>query len=178
MKRLLCALALVAFAAAPALADPKSDLVAAMLQFSKVSSYHIMATGKGRSMEADFALPGKMHVYAGPMEMIKIDSTMWMKMNGKWQQFNFPGADQMTAAFNNAIATTHTAPDDLTVTDLGMKSPDGTPLHAYSVNNKAGKSPSTIYLDASGMLVRVETEDGSVVTFSKFNAIPPIVPPT
>jgi hypothetical protein len=178
MKRLLCALALVAFAAAPALADPKSDLVTAMLQFNKATSYHIAATGKGRTMEADMMLPSKMHVYVGPMEMIKIDSTMWVKVNGSWQKLTMPGADQMTATLNNAAAIAHTAPDDLVVTDLGMKSPAGVPLHAYTVSNKAGNSPSTVYLDASGLLVRVESTDGTVVTFSKFNAVPPIDPPS
>ena len=66
MKRLLCALALVVrLRSRAALADPKSDLVTAMLQFSKATSYHIAAAGKGRTMEADMMLPSKMHVYAG-----------------------------------------------------------------------------------------------------------------
>jgi hypothetical protein len=180
MRRFLCALALVAFGAAPALADPKSDLMAAMAQFGKASSYHITALAKGRTMEADMALPAKMHIYSGPMEMIKIDQIVWVKAGSNWQKINMaalPGADQITNAFNGAIATAHSAADDVTVTDLGMKSPEGAPLHAYTVTNKAGKSPSTVFLDAGGALVRVENTDGTVVKFSRFNAIDPIVPP-
>lgn len=177
MRRFLCALALVAFAVAPALADPKSDLLASMGQFARANSYHITASGMGRTMEADMALPGKMHMMAGPMEMIKIDQNMWVKLNGSWQKLNLPNMDQFTAGINNAIATAHSAPDDLVVTDLGMKSPEGTPLHAYTITNKAGKSPSTVYLDGSGTLVRVEGIDGTVVKFSRFNAIDPIVAP-
>ena len=180
MRRFLCALALVAFGAAPALADPKSDLIAAMAQFGKANSYHITAVAKGRTMEADMALPAKMHVYSGPMEMIKIDQTMWIKAGSNWQKLNLaalPGGDQIMGAFNGAIATAHTAPDDMVVSDLGMKSPEGAPLHAYSITNKAGKSPSTVFLDGSGALVRVESTDGTVVKFSRYNAIDPIVPP-
>ena len=177
IRRFLCGVALVAFAAAPALADPKSDLMA---QFGKASSYHITALAQGRTMEADMALPGKMHVYSGPMEMIKIDQTMWVKAGSNWQKLNLsamPGSEQMMGAFNNAIATAHSAPDDLVVTDLGMKSPEGAPLHAYTITNKAGKSPSTVYLDGGGALERVESIDGTVVKFSRNNAIDPIVPP-
>jgi hypothetical protein len=177
MKRFLCALALVVFAAAPALADPKSDLMRSMTQFGNAGSYHITASGKGQTVDIDMVQPGKMHVVAGPMEMIKIDSSTWMKMNGKWQKFAMPGMDQMTAGINNAIATAQGKQDDLVVTDLGMKSPDGVPLHAYTVTNKAGQSPSTVYVNASGVLVRVDNTDGGVVTFSKFNAVPPIEPP-
>jgi hypothetical protein len=177
MRRFLSALALVAFAAAPALADPKSDLMAAMGQFAKSTSYHVSASGKGTGMEADMMLPSKMHITAGPMEMIKIDATTWVKLNGKWQKFAFPGMDQMTAGLTGAVATARSAPDDMVVTDLGMKSPEGTPLHAYAITNKAGKSPSTLFIDGSGRLVRVEGTDGMVVKFSKFNDVAPIEPP-
>ena len=65
----------------------------------------------------------------------------------------------------------------MVVTDLGMKSPDGVPLHAYMVRNKAGKSPATIYLDRRGTLVRIDNTDGTSVKFSKFNAHIDIQPP-
>jgi hypothetical protein len=178
MKRLLCALALVAFAAAPALADPKSDVTAAMIQFAKASSYHMEIDSKRGAMEADFAAPGKMHVSSPQFEMIKIDATTWVKIGGKWQQFAMPGMDQMTGAFSTAVATVKSQSDDMVVTDLGMKSPaaGGRPLHAYTVINNAGKIPSTLFLDG-GRLSEVDNADGSSVKFSKFDAPVDIEPP-
>lgn len=170
MKRLLGVLALVVFAASPALADPKSDMYAAMQKFGALKSYAVNATSPRGAVEIDMVVPNKQHLLAGPMEMIRIDGDTWVKMNGKWQKFAMPGIEQMTAGVNNAIKATKANPDDLTVTDLGMKSPDGVPLHAYQVLVKNGGGPQTIYLDGSGMLVRIDSAQGPV-TFSKFNAI-------
>lgn len=178
MKHVLATLALLAFAAAPALADPKSDVMAAMVQFSKATSYHMSVAGKGRTMEADFVMPGKMHMTSAQFEAIKIDTTMWVKMGGKWQQFNMPGMDQMMGSVNASIAAAH--PNDKTVvTDLGMKSPigGGPPLHAYSVSSEAGKSPSTLFVDG-GRLVEIDSADGTSARFSKFNDPVDISPPT
>jgi hypothetical protein len=177
MKRFLCALAVLVFGAAPALADPKSDLMAAMAQFSKATTYHMSVAGRGRAMEADFALPSKLHMTSGQFEMIKIDSTTWVKMGGKWQQFTMPGMDQLTGSINGAIAMAHPS-DDIEVTDLGLKAPitGGPPLHAYSVTNKAGKSPATLFLDG-GLLVEIDNTDGTSVRFSKFGTPVDISPP-
>jgi hypothetical protein len=179
MKRLLCALALVAFTAAPALADPKSDLVSAMMQFQKASSFHIAATGYGKTIDMDMALPGKMHATMGGMEAIKIDNTTWVKMGGQWRQFAIPGLDMMTGFVTHAVdvASGKADSNDMLVTDLGTKSPDGSPLHAYQVTSKSGKDATTLYLDNTGKLVRVDAPDNAIVRFSKFNAIDPIVPP-
>jgi hypothetical protein len=179
MKRLLCALALVASTAAPALADPKSDLIAAMIQFARVTSYHVTATDHGKTVEMDMALPGKMHLMMGPVEMIKIDAVTWIKMNGSWHQFTVPGMDRITSGVTHAIgyASGKYGPNDMVVRDLGMMSPDGVPLHAYSVVTTSSKDAATLYLDRDGKLIRVDTTDGAIVRFSKFNAIDPIVPP-
>jgi hypothetical protein len=178
MKRLLAVAILTALAAAPALADPKADLLAAMSQLSKAASYHATAVSRGQTVEFDSANAGtKMRVATGPMEMIKIDQTMWVKMNGSWRKMTIPGAENMTAAIDRALATVRNSKDDAVITDLGMKSPDGAPLHAYGVTNKSGTSPSTVYLDGGGTLARIDTTDGTVIKFSKYNAIEPIVAP-
>jgi hypothetical protein len=125
------------------------------------------------------ALPSKMHMTSAQFEMIKIDATTWIKIGGQWRQFAMPGMDQMTGPLTGAIAATHyDNPDDLVVSDLGMKSPasGGAPLHAYSVTNKAGKSPATIFLDG-GRVVEVDNTDGTCVQFSKFNVPVDIEPP-
>jgi len=178
IKRSLCALGLVAFAAAPALADPKSDVLAAFLQLGKATSYHIDVAAKGGSVEADMAPPGKMHVISPQFEMIKIDTTTYMKIGGQWRQMSIPGMEAMTGAVMSSIALTKGEPDDFTVTDLGMKSPNsgGLPLHAYSVANKAGKSPATVFLDG-GKVVEIDSTDGSNVKISKYNVPVDIQPP-
>jgi uncharacterized protein YaiE (UPF0345 family) len=176
LKRLLCALALVVFAAAPALADPKADVANAFILFGKASSYHISAAAKGRAVEVDTEKPDKMHVVSGPMELVKIGTTTWVKAGGSWQQFNFPGLDQITSAYSGALNVVQSPQDDVTVTDLGTKTIDGTPLHAYSIVQKSGSA--TVYIDnGSGYPVRVVTADGSSVTFSKFNTAGPITAP-
>jgi hypothetical protein len=59
-----------------------------------------------------------------------------------------------------------------------MKTPatGGSALHAYSVTNKAGKSPATIFL-SGGRLAEVDSADGNSVTFSNFNVPVDIEPP-
>jgi hypothetical protein len=178
IKRSLCALALVAFAAAPAMADPKSDVMAAFLQFGKATSYHIDIAAKRGSIEADMVLPGRMHIVSPQFEMIKIDTTTYMKIGGQWRSMSMPGMEAMTGAVTSRMAMTKGTPEDFTVTDLGMKSPDsgGSPLHAYSVANKAGNSPSTIFLDG-GKVVEIDGDGGTSVKISKYNVPVDIQPP-
>jgi hypothetical protein len=178
MKRLLCAFVLVAFAAAPALADPKSDVLAAFLQFGKATSYHIDVAAKRGSVEADMAPPGKMHIISPQFEMIKIDTMTYMKIGGQWRQMSMPGMEAMTGAVTSTMSMTKGDPDDFTVTDLGMKSPNsgGSPLHAYAVTNKAGKSPATIFIDG-GKVVEIDNTDGTSVKISKYNVPVDIQPP-
>jgi hypothetical protein len=179
MKRFLCALALFAFAAAPALADPKSDIMAAMINLQKAGTYHMTINGKDKkTMEADLALPAKMHMYSAQMEMIKIDQTVWIKIGGQWRQMNIPGVEAMTASVTGAMEMAKGQADELVVTDLGMKSPlsGGPPMHAYTMTNKAGKSPSTVFLDG-GVVKEIDNADGASVVFSKIGVPVDISPP-
>jgi hypothetical protein len=179
MKRLLCALTLFAFGAAPALADPKSDLMAAMINLQKAGTYHISFMGKDKQkMDGDFAMPSKMHMYSPQMEMIKIDNTVWMKIGGQWRQMNIPGVEAMTASVTGAMSMAHGQADDFVVTDLGMKAPlsGGPALHAYTMTNKAGKSPATAFVDGT-VLKEIDNADGGTVTFSKIGVPVDISPP-
>ena len=179
MKRLLAGAALFALITAPALADPKGDVTAAMIGLAKATSYHItISNHKGPAMEADMQAPGKMHMISPQFEFIKIGTTTWVKMNGAWQKFSLPGTNQMTGGVTNVLNMAH-RPDRLTVTDLGPKTPatGGWALHAYSIVNEAGKSPSTVFIDG-GRLVEVDNIDGSSVKFSKFNVPVDIEPPS
>jgi hypothetical protein len=84
----------------------------------------------------------------------------------------------MMGGMSGLIDTARGKADDMVVTDLGMKVPSGGggPLHAYSVTNKAGKSPSTIFLDG-GTLTEIDGSDGTALKFSKFNVPVDISPP-
>ena len=169
MKRLLCALALVVFAAAPAWADPKSDLASSMIQFSKATSFHMSATSRGKTVEVDMVKPGKVHIVVAPMEMIKIDNTMYVKMGGTWRQFTLPGMDRIADMYQGALDKSTHPTDDMVVVDLGMKTVEGATLHAYTIKNKGDTGPTTLYIDDKGFPARVETSDGSVVRFSNIN---------
>jgi hypothetical protein len=170
MKRLLCALALVAVTTAPVLASPQSDVEGAMIGLGTAKSYHISVTGKGRTADIDMVKPGKMHLTAGPMEMIKIDNTSYMKLNGTWQKFAIPGvSDQITSMYEGAIKNATSHPDELVVTDVGNTVVDGVPLHGYTVKTKNQATPFTTYLDSKGLPVRMDAADGTVIHFSKIN---------
>ncbi len=179
MKRFLCALALFAFAAAPALADPKSDLMGAMINLQKAGSYHMTISAKNnQKIEIDMALPAKMHMIGPQMEAIKIDNTMWLKIGGQWRQMNIPQVETMTASLTGPMEMAKGQADDLIVTDLGMKTPSSgaPPMHAYSMTNKAGKSPSTVFLDG-GIVKEIDTSDGTSMVVSKIGAPVDISPP-
>jgi hypothetical protein len=148
-----------------------------MLAFAKLTSFHMSASTQGKTVEADFLPPGKAHFIMPPLEVITIDGTVWAKINGNWQKFAFPGIAQLTGTFNAAVDAARNPPADMNVTDLGEKTVDGAQLHAYAVTSKSGGTPSTVYIDANGMLVRVESGSAGVVRFSRFNAPLEIDPP-
>lgn len=171
MKRLLLVLALVAATRFPVLADSTTDLKNAMLNLAKATSYHVTATVKGHEVDADMMPPAKIHVTASGMEMIKIDSEMYLKMGGSWRKFAIPGMDQMTQMFTGQLESAKHPATDMIVTDLGPKIVDGVPLHGYSVRSKSdAHAASTMYIDGAGNIVRIEAPDGGVITISKFNA--------
>ena len=178
MKRLLFALALVVATAVPALADPTADLRNAMINFGKLTSYHMEATAKGYSIEMDMMPPARMHVTAAGMEAIKIDGDMYVKMGETWRKFNFPGIEQMANLYKGAIDAASHPRTDMVVDDLGPKVVDGVPLHGYSVTDKDHpKAGATLYLDGSGNIVRIVPAEGGMVKLSKFNAPMSIVAP-
>jgi hypothetical protein len=172
VNRLLATVALVALAFAPAMADPTGDVKGALIALAGASSYHVtMTTASGQTVTADFVKPAKIHVVAGPMELIEIGTTTYVKMSSTWHQFSFPGIEHMMGPLSNAqqLVKSH---DDIVVTDLGPKSVDGTVLHAYGVKPGSSAKAVTMYLDASGSLVRIDAAGPggtNVVRFSNVN---------
>ena len=170
MKRMLCALALIAFSAAPALASPQSDVQGAMMTLGSAKSYHINFSSHGKTGDIDIVKPDKMHMIVSPMEMIKIGNASYMKLGGSWRKFEIPGvSEQITGMYEGAIRNATSHADQLIVVDLGNKVVDGIPMHAYSLKNKETNEPSTVYLDSKGEPVRMETVHSTVIKFSKFN---------
>jgi hypothetical protein len=165
LKQFLTAIALVASTAAPVLADPTGDIQNAMIAFTKLSSYHMeIATGTGQTIVSDYASPGRYHTIAAGTEAIIVGPTMYLKLNGAWQKL--PGSMGPMTDYSKNI-TKH--PRGIVVTALGPRIVGGAPLRAYRVVDTATHKPSTIFLDGSGRLVRMET--GSIVmTISRFNA--------
>jgi len=180
VTRWLATLALIVVSAAPALADATADVKNAFLTLARASSYHIAATtAGGQTMSGDFVNPGKMHITAGPMEMIVIDTETFVKMQGAWHQFAFPGADRMTGPFAH-IQSYVKAHENLAAIDLGPKVVDGTTLHAYSVRGGGTDHAATVYVDSSGNLVRIDSADSAgttVIRFSNVNGPITIVAP-
>ncbi len=179
VNRIIALLALVALTTAPAIADPKSDVTTALVGLSHATSFHFLAASHGHNIDGDVVNPGKLHVVKPPVEVIIIGGTTYVKLKDAWHKFTIPGIDRMTGSVNYAqdFAKSH---GDLTVTDLGTKPVGGATLHAYSVTSNHTKKPVTVYLDASGTLVRMETTgsgDPSTITFSNFNAPVTIVAP-
>jgi hypothetical protein len=181
VKQLLAVAALVVATTTAAFADPQGDVVNAIMAFGKLSSYHVEATiGKDHEISGDVVNPGRMHVSAGPAEMIVIDKTTYVKMGSTWREFTLPGIDRMFSplTYTQRLAA-HRA--DVTVTDLGPKVVAGEPLHAYAVKSTAVDKPATLYLDPSGTLTRVEVAGASgdidAITFSNFNGPISIVAP-
>jgi hypothetical protein len=171
MHRLLAVLTLLVLAVRPAFADPTTDVRNAMIALGRATSYHINVTSEGRTMDGDVVNPGKMHLVVAPMEMIVIDKTTYVKMQGTWRQFSMPGADRMTAPIAR-VQNLAKSGEQAQVTDLGPKTVDGVALHAYLVKPADG-SPSTVYLDDQGRIVRIESNEGgamSVVRISNYNA--------
>jgi len=115
MNRILVALALTLTVAAPALADPASDVKNAMLAFAGAKSFHVSADAGGRNVEADIVPPARAHFVAGQFEMITISGTTWVKAGGSWHQFTIPGMDQITVFVNGAIDSVRNPPTDMVV---------------------------------------------------------------
>lgn len=172
MNRFLATAALVALCVAPALADPTSDVKGALIGLAGASSYHVTITAaSGPTVAADFVKPGKVHVTAGPMELIMIDKATYVKMSSTWHQFSFPGIEHVLGPLTHAqdLVQSH---DDIVVTDLGSKTVDGGVLHAYGVKPGNSTKSVTMYLDGSGALVRIDAagpNGTNVVRFSNVN---------
>src|SRR5665213_522143 len=124
----VAASALLLAMSAPALADPNSALMNAVVATSQAHSYHISMSGPSMSAEGDIVNPGKMHMLMKQGETIIIRPDMYMKMGGKWKKIAGAGD---TLDQTDAVKQMQAHRADYTSQDLGMRTIGGTSDHAY-----------------------------------------------
>lgn len=171
---LLATIAFTAICTGSAQADAPGALEQAMLNTLKQPSYHMtMVTPASGTIEGDVVNPGRTHVVMKNAEMIVIDQTTYMKLNGTWRKF--PGLDLMKAQAN-PLQSLAASKGKYTVDDLGPKTVDGAVLHGYRTTNLAKKTTATLFVDGSGRIVRIES-GAAVIKMSKFGEAVTIVAP-
>jgi hypothetical protein len=168
--------ALLIVTAVPVNASPTDDVRNAMLKFAALSSYEMSFGMGGQRGTADFVRPNSAHMMMGGMEIVHVGDTTYTKMNGKWSKFTSRRRGGPADMAERVRAMVRDA-NEVSATDLGMKSIGGETLHAYKMRNKDG-STGTVYIGGDGLPHRLQgSEPNSTVTISKFNAVPPIRPP-
>ncbi len=156
---LLCATA--------AFADIPGPLKAAIIKSNDAKSYHIVMSGKHLNATGDFVKPSTMDLrMSGGVETIVADKTMYMKMHGSWMKVGPADMDSLQQDIGKVIATHEL---DYTVTDLGMSSVDGAPLHAYAALNNKTHRTTKLFVDGSGYVSRTESTNVTT-TLSNFGA--------
>lgn len=129
------AMAAIAAAATPALADCKSDLDA-IFKAQLATPYRTEMTIKGPSqpmtVTAEVIYPDSFHMKAAQMETIMVKKKAWMKMGGTWQAMPAEAAAQFSAMINSGISKGVAAVKD--VQCLGTQSYEGGSYDAYQFN--------------------------------------------
>jgi len=177
---LLCA-SMTVLMTAQAPADPTSDMIAMGQAFAAVHSFHAdMTSAKGTTMSMDMILPDKFHMTMnGKMQIIEIGSTMWMNMNGQWQQMPMAGAMvQRPLDMARNAGMQGDGVSDYTITDLGPAMLDGAPTHKYHMVGKSGDAVDMWVAKNLPVQVQVTGKDGTAtIKYSEYNSVPDITPP-
>lgn len=165
MRYALAAMALTALTTPPARADVPAALASAVAATQQATSFHVSITAATGNTEADIVEPDRIHSVSAKSELIAIGPTLYVKIGGAWRQI--PGGGTQLAPMNVARQIASHLPD-ITATDLGMKTVDGQTLHDFHTNDPKLKQTSTVYIDGSGRIVRVDTGT-TIVRLTKFN---------
>jgi len=159
------AIALAAMTTSLAFADVPAGLASAIATTQKATSYHVSIAAATGTTEADIVEPDRIHSVSPKSELIAIGPTLYVKVGGAWRQIAGGGAQLAPMDVPRQIAS-HLP--DITATDLGMKTVDGQTLHDFHTDDPKLKQTSTVYVDGSGRIVRVETGT-TIVRLSNFN---------
>jgi hypothetical protein len=184
MRSILAFFTLFALSTGLAVADPlPPQLATAFANFGAAKTYHMTLNAHGQQMDLDVVSPGRQHMtmHGGKMdmEMIRIDSDTYMKMNGTWQKFSLPGMDALFSKYAKyrEIATGHTT--DVKIADLGMTAVGGDPMHEYAISS-ATSDATDVYVGADGLIHQmvINGKDGTAtMVFSGYNSPITIVAP-
>ncbi len=176
MRPLVPAALLILGLTAPASAAAVDDVKSAMLKLAQAHSYHVAIDGGSKVAEMDFIKPDRVHMMAGPMEMVHIGATTWIKVNGNWMKMNVPNGGPMSAGMSpvtRAQAIADHPETMVTVTDRGTTMVDGVLLHMYLVQQNGDAKPMTLGVGPDGYPRTIETTDSSGKTshvrFSHFD---------
>jgi hypothetical protein len=173
IRRVIAASALLLAMPTPALADPNSALMNAVIATSQARSYHISMSSPNMSAQGDIVNPGRMHMIMKDGETIIIRPDMYMKMGGTWKKIAGVG-DTMDQS--DAVKQMQLHRADYTSQDLGMRTIAGASEHAYLVTNLKKNSKETVYVDSSGRIAGFQFGD-TTMTFSKYGEAVSILPP-
>ena len=173
--------AMIVLAAAPAAADPTSDMVAMGQAFASVHSFHAdVTTATGATVSMDVIQPDKCRITMnGKMQMIEIGSDTWMNMNGSWQHLPMAGAmaQRPLDMARNAGMQGHGA-SDYAITDLGPAMLGAVPTHKYHMVGKNGDTVDMWVSKNLPLQVQATGKAGTAtITYSEFNSVPDITPP-
>ena len=185
MRLLLAPLLLViaGLLAAPAAADPTSDLAQMEKAFASVKSWHAdMKMPQGKSISIDMIMPDKIHetMFNG-MQMIMIGSDAWMNPSGRWMKLPMVMAP-MRAMIDSARSASLNgeAIKDYTITDLGLAVVDGVPTHHYRVVSNRTKAPVEIWVGTNHLPAQIQVSSAQgpmTIVYSKYNEVAGITPP-
>ncbi len=177
MRRLVPAALFVLALTAPAFAAPVDDVKSAMLKLARAHAYHVAIDGGSRAAELDFIKPDRVHMTSGPMEMVSIPPTTWVKVNGNWMKLNVPNGSGPMSAGMSPVSRAQAIADHpetmVTVTDRGTTTVDGVLLHMYVVQQNGDAKPMTLGVGPDGYPRTIESTDASGKTsrvrFSQFD---------
>jgi flavin-binding protein dodecin len=172
---MLCTVILTTAAAtAVARADSYDTIAQAVVTTLHEPSYHFSMTMPGtQSAEGDVVTPDRMHMTMPLGESTIIGKTVYMKMNGVWKKFDVNGLMPSPTDEMKKMAAGRA---DTTVDDLGMRTVDGSLMHAYKITNAKKKTTSTVFIDHAGRIAREDIAT-TVFRMSKFGEAVSIAAP-
>lgn len=185
MRFLRSAVLLLACAAMtlPAAANPTADMVAMGRAFAAAKSWHAdMHTSDGRVITVDAVLPDKYHETVGPMEVIFLGTTGYVKQGGKWMKLpmQIPAMRQAISMANPSGTYDPSKQTDYTIAYVGPDKINGAAANHYRITSKSGKPPVDMWVGADHLPARIMTqsERGPVtIDYSQWNAVPDITAP-
>ncbi|HEV3152836.1 MAG TPA: hypothetical protein VGZ02_03420 [Candidatus Baltobacteraceae bacterium] len=178
----------LAFAAAPAFADPVGDLNQALHAFSQIKSVHTDVTSPGGEASIDQIGAHKMRysatIMGRQMQVVRINADSWVNVGGHWTHDNYgqnPMFTQIGAA-QNAIMHQKNVGDGYIVTNAGtvtVNGVSGTKYHLVDKDNHERAADVIIGPNHLPLQLIFDTKsgEGATATYSQYNSVADFGPP-